>query len=199
MIINIQTQQIISFIPIINKMRTYGYSYVEIAKSLQEKYNLTINNDAPEKTLSTILNLDKHNKLNSKFSKYKLFVQHPDDIDDFLKNSITTKYGFNFAYDTVNIPNKKIITKDNLNHIFDIQGLLIAKRLIRAHDIHDSVLVNNYMKVYKKSTLPDEYIDFITSIHINIIPIFNNLVSELKQKNRPVLLDEFKFNFTGEN
>ena len=191
------TQQVISLIPIINDLRNSSYSTNEILQLLHDNYNLTINNSHPDKFLNKLLSNDKHNLLNKSFNKFKLFISLPDD--KVVKNSIETEYGFNFTFQETIVPEDRLITMHTLDYIFNIKGSLIAKRLIRAHSIHDSVLVNNYMRAYKTSTLPTEYIAFITNIHLNILPIFNNLVAELKKNKKTDLFNKFQFDFIGDH
>ena len=176
-----QTQEIISLLPLIHNLREAGNSYPEIAILLKSMKGINITYKEPGYTINNLVNKDKQHKLNVAFTHYKLFFYENLDDITYLERSVTTEYGFNFTFRNVGILENRIITHENFHLITDIRGILIAKRLLRLHAIPDTDLINGFLKNSKNSISQDKY-KFIKNIHEFIIPIFNELDTELKSK-----------------
>ena len=187
---NIQTQRIISLLPLIYNLRESGHTFTKITTLLKSMCDLNIEYSKPHILLANIIRQEKEGKLNHQFANYKLFFYYHHDSPTYLERSVKTEYGFNFTFKNVGILDNRLITHENFHLITDIRGILIAKRLLRLHTITDSKLITNFLK-NDKCKITNEIQDFINNIHQNIIPIFNNLDDMLNSK--PLLFNNYNW------
>lgn len=187
---NIQTQEIISLLPLIHNLRKAGNSYPEIAILLKSMKGINIAFKEPGYIINNLVNKDKQHKLNMQFTNYKLFFYYPHDEITYLERSVKTEYGFNFTFNNVGILDNRLITSENFHLISNIRGIIIAKRLLRLHTIPDTDLINIFIKNNKNSISQDEQ-EFIGNIHKFIIPIFNEL--DAKLKSNALLFNDFNW------
>ena len=129
-----------------------------------------------------MINNDKKNQLNKNFARYKVLNVLNKDKPKYEPFCVASEYGFFFTYADMDVDNEYVITPENLHTILDIRGCLIAKRLLRFHSIPDNVIIKNYITYLNVCGITIDDWELVDNIHNQILPIFNDLTTQLKQK-----------------
>ena len=178
------TQQLITFLPAINKLVAYKYSYREILAILKSEFDFEIDSSNPVNYLCAFLNEVKKGKVNSKFNDFIILNGiRGSDMESYSKFCIQYEKCFFFTFKTNTIKDSYIVTRDNIHQIPSIRGCVVAKRLLKFHDLTDKEICDRYSQYWaneKDKEITESDGKFILDIHNNIIDIFNELVFKLK-------------------
>ncbi len=179
---NNQMQKIITFIPLIHGYLKHGATYNEIVNILKKEHDFIIQSKNPSNYLGSIMSQNSRMLLNKTFAKFKVLKVFHKDKSIYNEFCAESKYGFYLTYQDIPVNEQYIITPNNIHSITDIKGCLIAKRVLRFHLISDTQIINNYKLTYNITEFGKDDINFIKSIHNNILHIFEDLFKELRLK-----------------
>lgn len=183
-------QEIITYYPLIIKLKQLNYSHSEILEILYKEHQFKINSPHPSQYLTMAISKIKNNKINKEFEHYMILGGLPNHIkleyEEFCVKIDNDCYLTHIS----KIVNKSyIVTRANIHQLGSINSCLIAKRVLKFHDLPDDELIHNFILDKNKWSVNNEQYELsaddlnaIKNIHYNILETFNNLVKELKLK-----------------
>lgn len=153
------------------ELNNKGFTYNEITKIINDKYNISIN----KKMMENIVYQIKNNKLLTKFNKSIYFIPDNDSSSNLFDISKIFN-GIWVTLPTVNINKGFILTKDNIiKKTINPISRIYAKWLLREFDISNKYLLEN-LEVNETEK------NKIQTIYLNIENEFDNMYKELKIK-----------------
>lgn len=179
-------QKLIKYYPRMRFLRSIFFTYKDLLKMLEEQ-DIKIPTTHKEAFLSAFFLRMEKNKLNLNFTKYKLILYLDDDISKYISKLLPLDVGLYATYSNTIIEDRYIVTKDNIMSMPTLKGAIIAKWLLRIYDISDVAFITIYKDSYIKTnnkipSVSDESMAFIENISEKIIPFFEKLESDLKNK-----------------
>lgn len=184
------SQAIITYYPLILKLKQLNYSLKEILEVLKREYNFIIESPAAEQYLSTALKQIKNNTINKKFEHYVI-------LGGLLPNDALAYEGFCVKLDancylthvTKNYNKAYLVNESNIHQLDSVRACLIAKRILRLHNIPDEEIIQEFIIDKNKWSVTGEKYELsandetvIKTIHDQIINIFETSIKELKSK-----------------
>lgn len=175
----INTEIILTNIPLILEQKSAGFTYNEIAKFFNKQFQIDIN----EKQIRNYLQYIKNDKLHK---KYKTFVLIPLTVDvgklidySLIEHDliITTPIVANFF----ELSHEILTPKNFRNKLKTEEGLLYAKRLLQQYLIDDNDMLDYARKTNPAITKVD-YQTFIENLHTTLAIEVQDWIIQLKAK-----------------
>ncbi|RTL11806.1 MAG: hypothetical protein EKK54_06315 [Neisseriaceae bacterium] len=171
-------QKLITLIPKMEILKNGGYTYKKIIEYIKLEYSIKLPISSPESFLKTFLSPKRYEKYNSSFSNY-VILREVSDLS--ILPCYITKYGCIFTLrELIKDDNLLFINKRNVHLFNDLSSCLIAKRIMRFHDISDDVI----MLARESLGLSNSFDQKITPDYIseNIMDIFHDFEIEFTKE-----------------
>jgi hypothetical protein len=170
-------QKLISLIPEMKILKAGGCTYKKIAEFLEFKYSIKLPVPSPEIFLKTFISPERYEKYNPIFSKYAI-LREVSDLSLF--PCCVSKYGCIFTLrELVTDGDYYLINRRNIHMFENLSSCLIAKRIMRFHDLADEIILLARESIGLSNSM-DEHLspDYISENILEIFDDFQNSFNE---------------------
>lgn len=170
-------QQLISLIPEMTIMKKSGFSYPQILQHLKFKYDINLLNEKSS-ILTQFINPKYNINLNSRFKEFVILHESAP-----ASNIIhVMDYGLRFTRRDFVFSQIHLVDSVNIFNLPNLMARLIAKRIMRMHNIPDTILINDFQKSFPEETASIYNLPVNpNNINENILDIFEDLKNQLQQ------------------